>query len=1018
MLSAVAKSGGGKKLIALLAFLLFAFLFFAFLLFAPQAMFAARFEYEGLYYYILSDEDKTCQVGGFSSSLTSVVIPSTVTYNGTTYAVTSIGYYAFRDCYDLTAIEIPNSVISIGVCAFSGCTNLTAIEIPNSVTSIGEEAFYGCDRLHSVTIGAGVVSIGRDAFSTPEIVIWLCNTPPEGYTNARGSVNYVTNTSYENLGDVKVCPYLSSPFEVDGIKYVPTNLSERICDVIDDSSDHSTVVIPSAVVFDGTTYAVRCIGDYAFYNCNNLTTIEIPSSITSIGDGAFSRCFGLTAIQIPSSVTSIGSFAFSGCSGLTAIEIPSSVTSIGEEAFYGCSGLTAVEIPNSVTSIGDYAFYGCSSLTSVEIPNSVTSIGDVAFYGCSTLASIEIPNSVTSIGSYAFAECSSLTAVEIGNSVTSIGSSAFAECSSLTAVEIGNSVTSIGSSTFSGCSGLTAIEIPSSVTSIGEEAFYGCSGLTAIEIPNSVTSIGEEAFYGCDRLHSVTIGAGVLSIGSNAFVYRDDDNNTYRPEKVIWLCNTPPAGYTNAWGSVNYAANTSYKSSSSVKVYPYLSSLFEVGGIKYVPTSPSERTCDAIDCAYDATSDVRIGRTVNYQGIEMTVEDIRPYTCYDNDRMKALHLDGYVGNIGDNAFYDCNSLAGVEIPNTVTSLGNNCFQSCSSLTQADINANGSLGSNCFEGCSSLTKADINVNGSLGSNCFEGCTALTQAILGDSVTNISESCFRDCSSLPKITIPAAVESIGNNVFRGCTSLANVTIADRDSVLTLGYNKAYYSSEDGEPMFADCPLNAVYIGGNISYSTYASDGYSPFYRNTSLESVTITDKETEISENEFYGCTNLKNVTLGDGIETIGSYAFSGCAALTDFTFGSSLKSIGEEAFSDCTAMTRLVSRTAEPPVCGPQALDDINKWTCKLYVPDASIDAYQSADQWKEFFFITDIAHATEDGGSSADRILSGRVQVFDLLGRQLKEARNANSIDEVLNGLPSGTYILRGSGAAMKVIHE
>ena len=501
-----------------------------------------------------------------------------------------------------------------------------------------------------------------------------------------------------------------------------------------------------------------------------------------------------------------------------------------------------------------------------------------------------------------------------------------------------------------------------------------------------------------------------MSIGSYAFS---------TPEKVIWLCNTPPEGYDNAEGSVNYVANTSYNRLRNVKVYPYLSSLFEVGGIKYVPVSPSERTCEAIDCAYDITSSVvHIGRTVNYQGVEMTVEDIRPYVCYDNDHMKALHLDGYVCDIGDKAFYDCDNLAGIIIPNTVDSLGSSCFESCTALTQATINVNGSLGASCFEGCTALTQATINVNGSLGASCFEGCTALTQAILGDSITEIPGSCFRDCSALPKITIPAAVKRIGNNVFEGCTSLANVTIADRDSVLTLGYNKAYYSSEDDEPIFADCPLNTVYIGGNISYSTDASDGYSPFYRNTSLESVTITDKETEISENEFYGCTNLKNVTLGDGIETIGSYAFSGCAALTDFTFGSSLKSIGEEAFSDCTAMTRLVSRTAEPPVCGPQALDDINKWTCKLYVPDASIDAYQSADQWKEFFFITDIAHAVEDGGSPADRILSGRVQVFDLSGRQLKEARNANSIDEVLNGLPSGTYILRGSGAAMKVAHE
>ena len=582
---------------------------------------------------------------------------------------------------------------------------------------------------------------------------------------------------------------------------------------------------------------------------------------------------------------------------------------------------------------------------------------------------------VTSIGNWAFSGCSGLTAVEIPSSVTSIGNSAFEDCNSLTAIEIPNSVTSIGYSAFEDCSGLTAIQIPSSVTSIGSSTFFGCSGLTAVEIPNSVTSIGNSAFSGCNRLHSVTIGAGVLYIGITAFGYQDGSYTYHRPEKVIWLCNTPPEGYDNAEGSVNYVANTSYNGLRNVKVYPYLSSLFEVGGIKYVPVSPSERTCEAIDCAYDTTSVVRIGRTVNYQGVEMTVENIRPYTCYDNDRMKTLHFDGYVGDIGDYAFYDCDNLAGIIIPNTV---------------------------------------DI-----LGASCFEGCTALTQAILGDSITEILGSCFRDCSALPKITIPAAVKRIGNNVFEGCTSLANVTIADRDSVLTLGYNKAYYSWEDDEPMFADCPLNAVYIGGNISYSTDASDGYSPFYRNTSLESVTITDKETEISENEFYGCTNLKNVTLGDGIEAIGSYAFSGCAALEDFTFGSSLKSIGEEAFSDCTAMTRLVSRTAEPPRCGPQALDDINKWTCKLYVPDASIDAYKAADQWKEFFFITtDIAHAVEDGGSPADRILSGRVQVFDLSGRQVKEARNANSIDEVLGGLTPGTYILRGSGAAMKVAHE
>ena len=115
--------------------------------------------------------------------------------------------------------------------------------------------------------------------------------------------------------------------------------------------------------------------------------------------------------------------------------------------------------------------------------------------------------------------------------------------------------------------------------------------------------------------------------------------------------------------------------------------------------------------------------------------------------------------------------------------------------------------------------------------------------------------------------------------------------------------------------------------------------------------ITDRETEISENEFYGCTNLKNVTIGEGVTTIGKWAFSGCSSLESFAFGSSVKTIGQEAFSDCTAMTHLVSKATTPPTCGTQALDDINKWSCTLSVPEGCNSVYQQADQWKDFFFI-------------------------------------------------------------------
>ena len=171
----------------------------------------------------------------------------------------------------------------------------------------------------------------------------------------------------------------------------------------------------------------------------------------------------------------IGECAFYGCSSLTSINIPSSVTSIGERAFCNCSSLTSVDIPSSVKSIGDVAFGCCSSLTSINIPSSVKSIGEGAFLDCSSLTSINIPSSVTEIGWGAFEDCSSLTSVNIPSSVTSIRMYAFLGCSSLTSVNIPSSVTSIGGSAFSGCSGLRSIYVYAETPpSISANAFNGC----------------------------------------------------------------------------------------------------------------------------------------------------------------------------------------------------------------------------------------------------------------------------------------------------------------------------------------------------------------------------------------------------------------------------------------------------------------------------------------------------------------------------------------------------------------
>ena len=287
-----------------------------------------------------------------------------------------------------------------------------------------------------------------------------------------------------------------------------------------------------------------------------VTSLDVPSYVTSIGSSAFSGCSGLTSVVIPDSVTSIGDSAFSGCSGLTSVTIPDSVTSIGVSAFYGCSSLESITIPfvgatkdgtsnnhfgyifgawmyynnayyvpaslkeviiTGGTSIGSSAFSDCSGLTSVTIGNGVTSIGQSAFSGCSGLTSVIIGGSVRSIGQYAFSGCSSLTSVTIPDSVTSIDVGTFRNCTNLAFISIPYSVTVIWTDSFYGCTGLTSVTIPGSVTSIRDRAFYGCSGLTSVTIGGGVTSIGDSAFSGCSGLTSVTIPGSVTSIGLGAF---------------------------------------------------------------------------------------------------------------------------------------------------------------------------------------------------------------------------------------------------------------------------------------------------------------------------------------------------------------------------------------------------------------------------------------------------------------------------------------------------------------------
>lgn len=179
---------------------------------------------------------------------------------------------------------------------------------------------------------------------------------------------------------------------------------------------------------------VTKIADSAFHCKTNISEVTLPDSIKHIGVMAFAECDALTKINVPASVTFIGEAAFA-LTALTEITLPAGLEVLEARAFYGCKALASAVLPQSVANIADQLFMDCASLTTVTWGNAITEIGDYAFFGCKALASFPtLSADATSIGKYAFAECAGITSASLPAKMNSIGKSAFYGCTGLTAV--------------------------------------------------------------------------------------------------------------------------------------------------------------------------------------------------------------------------------------------------------------------------------------------------------------------------------------------------------------------------------------------------------------------------------------------------------------------------------------------------------------------------------------------------------------------------------------------------------
>ncbi|MBR2459302.1 MAG: leucine-rich repeat domain-containing protein [Bacteroidaceae bacterium] len=472
---------------------------------------------------------------------------------------------------------------------------------------------------------------------------------------------------------------------------------------------------------------------------------------------------------------------------------------------------------------------------------------------------------MTEIDQLTFQNCSNLTSITIPNNVSSISYGVFYGCSKLESVSLTEKITSIGSSAFYNCSRLTSITIPNSVNAFGQKAFYGCSTLASITIPNSVTSIGGEAFTGCTGLKEVIIEDGLNALSIEPPYYTTNQGMFYdAPLETLYLGRTLNYDTSSSSGySPFHAKNT--LSSITIGENVTLIGAFAFNGCSKVTsiTIPNSVTSIGEQAFRNCSS-------LNSINIPEGVPSIGNYTFSGCNNLASVTIPNSMTSIGIHAFSGCSSLASFTMPEGMLTIDNYAFSGCGALTSINIpNSVTLIGEYAFDGCSSLSSPITIPDGitSIGSSTFRGCSSLTSITIPNSVTSIWHEAFGGCSSLTSFTIPESVTSIANYAFRGCTKLKKMVFEDGSNTLTLGYNNYF------QGMFNDAPLETLYLGRSLSYTTGSTYGFSPFYAKSTLSSVTVGGSVTSIGSDAFNNCSNLASITLPSSVTSIGNNAFS-------------------------------------------------------------------------------------------------------------------------------------------------
>lgn len=894
-------------------------------------------------------------------------------------------------------------------------TPIKKVVFGDSVTVVGKSLFKRSASLESIILGENVTEIGSGAFSNcTGLKMVVCNavTPPTcnstDFKNTSATLYvpegtleaYLAAIGWRDFTRIIDATYVPD-FMADGIKYTLLGKGKIGVVAINNMTKYEgDIVLPETVMYKGITYTLTTICSGAFNRCNNLTSVSIPATVTAIEEEAFYGCSPRIECKATTPPICV-SRSFYNVSG--KVYIPEGTLELYQAAT-GWKDITylidAAYVPDFTVDGVTYTQLGKESvgvifiepvsidgngrwISELVLPATIehegityrlTEICSTGLSGSSWLRSIVIPDGVAAIRSYAFRNCRSLRKVTIPKDITNIDYGTFENCpidtmivKSMTppTLEFGANYTALGNNynllivptgsweTYmntspwnrfheireeGGRSNIFEVDgIRYKLLSIdGNEVEVTAGGdyRGDMVIPGTVvydgkeyvvTAIGKGAFERCADLTSIVISEGVSMLSSDAF-----------SECINLKSVTIP---------------------STLEETAFYDAFDFCKGLENIVVADNHPTLESRGNAIIRKESLELIFGCKSTVIPDDVTGIAPYAFYSTD-IEEVKIPNSVTRIGEYAFRHCDSLVSLHVGSGVVEfayrtngygtegLGNQVRNALSSFSYCNnlrtiVVAEGNPLIDSRNGCNAIVETATNT-------ILLGCNETT---IPEGVSAIEFGAFTTCEKLEALHIPSSLDSIPLRTFSYCPNLTTITVDEGNTQFDSRSNcNAIIETATGT-LLRGC-VNTV-----------------------------IPEDVEHIAAEAFCNCKGLEEIVIPDAVQTVGYRAFSGCTSLTSITFGTGVRELGVEVFPwqnpslNSPYLETIVFRGATPPTfTSPNPEYELSQYhmCTQLLVPEGSLAAYQSADVWKNFIFITEGEEMVEfESGSILYRVVVG-----------------------------------------------